>query len=128
MIPNASNDALRKHGIIPPRPPPPRTPSPPPQPSLEETLFDFDSDELRELAEDAKDDETERVIEQYRRHRIAEMQKEQKKARFGDIIPISREAYTREVNEASQVDEDDENMKGKGTGVVCFLYKDGYFA
>jgi hypothetical protein len=45
-------------------------------------------------------------------------------ARFGEVIPISREDYTREVTEASAKDaEDDDNEKG--TGVVCFLYKDG---
>jgi hypothetical protein len=40
------------------------------------------------------------------------------------VYPISREDYTREVTEASGVDEFDDNT-GNGTGVVCFLYKDG---
>ena len=40
------------------------------------------------------------------------------------MYPIGREDYTREVSEASEVDEDDDK-DGKGTGVVCFLYKDG---
>jgi hypothetical protein len=45
-------------------------------------------------------------------------------ARFGDVLPIGRDDYTREVTEASKVDEDKEGA-GRGTGVVCFLYKDG---
>ncbi|KAI0032336.1 hypothetical protein K488DRAFT_38545, partial [Vararia minispora EC-137] len=43
--------------------------------------------------------------------------------RFGEVLPIGRDDYTREVTEASKVD--DEEGSGRGTGVVCFLYKDG---
>jgi len=56
-----------------------------------------------------------------------------KSRKFGDVLPIGRESYTREINEASEVDVDlgdssyegHEELKGKGTGVVCFLWKDG---
>lgn len=54
------------------------------------------------------------------------MQREQRRARFGRVYPIARDDYKREVTEASSVDEEGEEMKGRGTGVVCFLYKDGY--
>lgn len=64
------------------------------------------------------------MIEQFRRQRLAELKKMQK-ARFGRVYPIGRDDYTREVTEASKVDLEDEERKGKGTGVVCFLYKDG---
>ena len=111
---------------MPPKPAPPRTPSPPPSPTLEELLEDYDPGELRELADDAKDDDEARAIESYRRQRIAEMQREQRKARFGRVYPIGRDDYKREVTEASSMDEEGDEMKGKGTGVVCFLYKDGY--
>jgi hypothetical protein len=117
-----SNDALRKHGIIPPKETKPPSPSPPPSPSLEELLEDFTPDELRELGEDSHDDETERMIERLRRQRIAELKKEEK-SRFGRVYPIGRDDYTREVTEASKIDI--EGDQGKGTGVVCFLYKDG---
>ncbi|PCH38588.1 thioredoxin-like protein [Wolfiporia cocos MD-104 SS10] len=117
------NDALRKHGILPPKEPEPRTPSPPPPPALEETLEDLTLDELRELGEDAKDDETERAIEAFRRQRMAELRR-QERARFGRVYPIGRDDYTREVTEASKVNPDG-NPEGHGTGVVCFLYKDG---
>lgn len=67
------------------------------------------------------------MIELYRRQRIAEMRKEEKRARFGEVYPIGRDDYQREVTDASKEDEkDDERMTGKGTGVTCFLYKDGY--
>ena len=119
-----SNDALRKHGILPPRPPTPPSPSPPPSPKLEDDLEGLTLSELRELGEDVNDVEVERMIEHFRRQRIADLKKLQS-ARFGRVYPIGRDEYTREVTEASQVDADDEQGKGKGTGVVCFLYKDG---
>lgn len=58
------------------------------------------------------------------------MQKIAKTSRFGSMIPIGRDGYTREVTEASkqdieqQQDMDESEFKGKGTGVVCFLWKD----
>ena len=120
-----SNDALRKHGILPPKTPPPRTPSPPDSPTLEDLLEDFTPSELRERADEAQDDDEARAIEAYRKHRIAEMLRESRTARFGRVYPIGRDDYTREVTEASKIDEEREGMEGNGTGVVCFLYKDG---
>jgi hypothetical protein len=66
----------------------------------------------------------ERVVDAYRRQRLADDRKDAKRARFGRIYPIGREDYTKEVTEASIVDEDDDEDE-KGTGVVCFLYKNG---
>jgi hypothetical protein len=118
------NDALRKHGIIPPKEAPPPSPSPPPSPTLEDVLNDFTTKELLELSEDAPDDETERLIALHRQQRLAEERRDQSRARFGDVYPIARADYTREVTEASKVDEEGDDDE-KGTGVVCFLYKDG---
>ena len=87
-------------------------------------LEDFEPEELVELAEDTRDDDEARVIEAYRRRRMEEMRLEQRRARFGRVYPIARDDYTREVTEASKIDEGGEEMEGKGTGVVCFLYKD----
>lgn len=62
------------------------------------------------------------------------MKKENKsKKRFGDILPIGREDYTREVTEASKGAESDEEEKIQGdgwhgTGVICFLYQERYGA
>ncbi|KAF9011748.1 thioredoxin-like protein [Cyathus striatus] len=118
------NDALRKHGILPPRPKTPPTPSPPSSPTLEQVLEDFDDAELLELAEDAHDEDTERLISLYHQQRLDDERNERKRARFGRVYPISREDYTREVTNASTVNEQDDD-KERGTGVVCFLYKDG---
>ncbi|EPQ58653.1 thioredoxin-like protein [Gloeophyllum trabeum ATCC 11539] len=118
------NDALRKHGILPPREPTPPSPSPPPSPTLSEKIDDLSDSELKDLGEDMNDEETGRLIEKMRRQRIAEIQRQAKKARFGRVYPIGRDDYTREVTEASKEDEEGDT-EGKGTGVVCFLYKDG---
>lgn len=118
------NDALRKAGIIPPREPTPPSPPPPPSPTFDDLLDDFTPSELREIGEDAHDDEAERAIAAYRRKRIAEEHEADKRARFGQVYPIGREDYTREVTEASNIDEEGDD-KETGTGVVCFLYKDG---
>ncbi|KAI6036994.1 hypothetical protein BKA83DRAFT_4170555 [Pisolithus microcarpus] len=114
------NDALRKFGIIPPREATPKTPSPPPSSTISHLM------NLRELGDEVADDDLRRTIESFGRQRIAEEREEQKRARFGRVYPIGRDDYTREVTEASQVDEEGDNM-GRGTGVVCFLYKDGSF-
>jgi len=118
------NDALRKHGILPTKEVPPPSPSPPPSPTFDDLLNDFTPAELAELGEDAQDDEAECAIGAYRRQRLADERQDAKKARFGRVYPIGREDYTREVTEASGIDEEDDE-EGQGTGVVCFLYKDG---
>jgi len=123
-----SNDALRQHGILPPRPAAPRTPSPPPSPTLDDLLADYTPKELQEAADDALDDDDARTLDAYRRQRIAEMRNEQLRARFGRVYPIGKDDYQREVTDASKVDEDEDEGKGRGTGVVCFLYKDGHLA
>ncbi|KAF8810067.1 thioredoxin-like protein [Phlegmacium glaucopus] len=118
------NDALRKHGILPPLEPTPPSPSPPPSPTFDDLLNDFTPSQLQELSEDAPDDETERFIAMHRRQRLADERKDQARARFGRVYPIGREDYTREVTDASKIDEEDDDNE-RGTGVVCFLYKDG---
>ncbi|KZT74164.1 thioredoxin-like protein [Daedalea quercina L-15889] len=117
------NDALRTHGILPPRPPTPPSPSPPASPTLSEKVDDLSDSELRDLAEDVGNDETERMIETIRRQRLVE-ERRRAKARFGRVYPIGRDDYTREVTEASTVAQEGK-PEGQGTGVVCFLYKDG---
>ncbi|KAF9068358.1 thioredoxin-like protein [Rhodocollybia butyracea] len=118
------NDALRKHGIIPPREPTPPSPSPPPSPTFSDILNDFTPSELREIGENARDDDTERMIDAYRRQRIADDKATERKSRFGRVYPIGRDDYTREVTEASKINEEDDE-KEEGTAVICFLYKDG---
>ncbi|KAF9025152.1 hypothetical protein BDZ89DRAFT_1102313 [Hymenopellis radicata] len=83
------NDALRKYGIIPEKQAPPPSPCP--------------------------DDETERNIAAYRKQRLAAERKAEKKARFGRVYPIGRDDYTREVTEASAIDEDGDT-EGRALG------------
>lgn len=87
--------------------------------------MDLTSDELRELGEDVTDEDLQRTVDTFRRQRLAEERKAVQGARFGRVYPIGREDYTREVTEASKTSEEDDEDE-KGTGVVCFLYKDGW--
>lgn len=126
-----SNDALRKHGILPPKVEAPPSPSPPPSPTLASVLHSSRPEDIDELDDLAADSDEERMIDSFRRQRLAEIAKEGKASRrFGEVIPISREDYTREVTEASRAPEPDEDEKNPDdsfprTGVVCFLYQDG---
>ena len=67
-------------------------------------------DELDEL----EDEEEERVLEEYKRKRMAEIRDLQAKSRFGDVREISADDYVREVNQA-----------GEGIPVVLHLFKQG---
>lgn len=91
---------------------------------MDDLLNDFTPSQLQELSEDAPDDDTERFIALHRRQRLAAERKDQDRARFGRVYPIGREDYTREVTDASRIDEEDDDNE-RGTGVVCLLYKDG---
>lgn len=119
------NDILRAQGILPPRPKTPPTPEPPASPSISEKLHGASDAALKELEDDAPDSDTERIVEEYRRRRMQELRKEQKRARFGEMLPIGRDDYKREVTEASKVDEEGAEGSNRGQPVVCYLYKDG---
>lgn len=97
------NDILRKHGVIPEKPPSPT-------PMIEEAILEGrrlahenrlegkDLDELDEL----EDEEEEAFLEQYRQKRMAELNNIQKKALHGTVYPLSKPEYQREVTDASQ--------------------------
>jgi len=87
-------------------------------------LDDLSTSELNDLEEDTGDETKQRIIEQHKRQRVQEERERLKRARFGRVYPIGRDDYTREVTEASKVSEEGDEEE-KGTGVVCFLYKDG---
>ena len=91
---------------------------------MDELLDGLSTSELKDLDEDTGDDVRQRIIEQHERRREIEERTRLKKARFGLVYPIGRDDYTREVTEASKESEEGDNEE-KGTGVVCFLYKDG---
>lgn len=103
--PNADtewNDILRKHGIIPEKPP---SPTPQIEAAIlqarelahENRLAGKDLDELDEL----EDEEEHAFLEQYREQRLQELQSLAKKSLHGTVYPISKPDWAREVTEAS---------------------------
>ncbi|KAL9131439.1 MAG: hypothetical protein Q9175_006768 [Cornicularia normoerica] len=103
--PNADtewNDILRKHGVIPERPP---SPTPLIQEALTEArkqvhenrLEDKDLDELKEL----EDEEDEAFLEQYRKQRMAELSTIAIASVFNRVYPLQKPDYSKDVTEAS---------------------------
>ncbi|KAI0400942.1 thioredoxin-like protein [Xylaria palmicola] len=103
--PNADtewNDILRKHGVIPEKPPSPT-------PLIEEAILEgrriahenrLEGKELDEL-DALEDEEDEAFLEQYRQKRIQELNILTKKSIHGSVYPLSKPDYAREVTEAS---------------------------
>jgi len=113
------NDILRAKGIIPDKPKEKEINEDDIIAMMEKTikqksgakeLEDMTLDELDEL----EDEEEERILEQYKKARMAEIKAMQAKSRFGDVRDISAEDYVNEVNKA-----------GEGIFVVLHLYKQG---
>ncbi|KAK0510300.1 hypothetical protein JMJ35_007694 [Cladonia borealis] len=103
--PNADtewNDILRKHGVIPEKPP---SPTPIIQEAIlearkkahENRLEDKDLDELNEL----EDDEDEAFLEKYRKQRMAELSTIATASVFNQVYPLQKPDYARDVTEAS---------------------------
>lgn len=78
--------------------------------SVQSNLEDKTLDELDEL----EDEEDEKILLEYRKKRIAEMQQFASKAKYGDVVEISAQDYVQEVNQA-----------GEDIWVVLHLYKSG---
>ena len=104
--PNADtewNDILRKHGIIPEKPPSPT-------PIIEEAILeaqkrahenrleDKDLDELHDL----EDEEDDAFIAKYREQRMAELSKLAKTSIHGQVYPLQKPDYARDVTSASE--------------------------
>lgn len=146
-----SHDALRARGIIPALPPS-RSPSPERKTDAQLRADRLDGLSAAQIgaaiddAADARDADAERELEALRARRAEVLARERRTHRFGRVYPIGRPDYTREVTDASKAqpggeeeeDEEEEGMTGagpvggqqakkerKGTGVVCFLYKEG---
>jgi len=73
-------------------------------------MEDMTLDELDEL----EDDEEERILDQYRQQRMAQIKNIQAKSNYGDMRDISADDYVAQVNKA-----------GEGVWVVLHLYKQG---
>ncbi|KAL1843286.1 hypothetical protein VTJ49DRAFT_2395 [Mycothermus thermophilus] len=104
--PNADtewNDILRKHGIIPEKPPSPT-------PLIEEAMLEarriahenrLEGKDLSDLDE-LEDDEDEAFLEQYRQKRLRELASLRERSAHGSVYPISKPEWAREVTDASQ--------------------------
>ncbi|KAF2643069.1 thioredoxin-like protein [Massarina eburnea CBS 473.64] len=103
--PNADtewNDILRKHGVIPEKPP---SPTPMIEEALEEArrlahenrLEGKDLDELAEL----EDEEDEDFLEEYRKKRMAELSTVTTASVFNQVYHLQKPDYSRDVTEAS---------------------------
>ncbi|KAL8995545.1 MAG: hypothetical protein Q9169_004747 [Polycauliona sp. 2 TL-2023] len=103
--PNADtewNDILRKHGVIPEKPPSPTS-------MIEEAvtnardqayqnrLEDKDLDQLDEL----ENDEDAEFLEQYRKQRMAELSTISRTSVYNQVYPIHKPDYSRDVTDAS---------------------------
>ncbi|KAK2734919.1 hypothetical protein FQN57_001416 [Myotisia sp. PD_48] len=96
------NDILRKHGVIPEKPPSPT-------PIIEEAILaarqrehdnrleDKTLDELDAL----EDEEDEEFLEQYRQKRMAELNRIQKVSIHNQVYPLQKPDYSRDVTDAS---------------------------
>lgn len=115
------NDILRSKGIIPEKPKEKEITEDQIIDLLENTidqrtgrvannLDDKSLDELDEL----EDEEDEKVLEEYRKKRIAEIKATASKAKYGNVRDISAQDYVSEVNNA-----------GEDVWVVLHLYKSG---
>jgi hypothetical protein len=104
--PNADtewNDILRKHGVIPEKPP---SPTPMIQEALEEArrlaqenrLEGKNVDELEEL----EDDEDADFLESYRQKRLAEIATTTAVSVYNQVYHLQKPDYSRDVTEASQ--------------------------
>lgn len=102
-----SNDALRAHGILPPKPPS-RSPSPDiphitHADAVQAIAATADTAQLDLLLEgDNLDSDDEAMFAEYRQKRMAQMRKEEKRGRFGTMEPLAREDFVREVTEGSR--------------------------
>ncbi|KAK0737518.1 thioredoxin-like protein [Apiosordaria backusii] len=103
--PNADtewNEILRKHKIIPEKPPSPT-------PMIEEAILEarrlahenrLEGKDLSDL-DSLEDEEDEDFLESYRQKRLQELSALSKKSIHGSVYPLSKPEYQREVTEAS---------------------------
>ncbi|XP_045181408.2 phosducin-like protein 3 [Mercenaria mercenaria] len=120
--PNADtewNDVLRAKGILPPKEEIELTEddivamveNTIQQKSNGKDMSEMGLDELDDIEDDI-DEEEEKIFEQYRRQRMAEMREAQQKNKFGEVREISKSDWVTEVNKA-----------GDGIWVVIHVYK-----
>lgn len=96
------NDILRSHGIIPERPPSPTAEleaalDAAVEAQHENRLQSKDMDELDAL----EDEEDEEFLNFYKQQRIKQIQELNSKKKYGQIYPINKQEYEKEVTQAS---------------------------
>ncbi|WEW60557.1 Proteolipid protein 2 [Emydomyces testavorans] len=126
--PNADtewNDILRKHGIIPEKPPSPT-------PIIEEAILDarrrehenrLEDKDLDELAE-LEDEEDEEFLEIYRKKRLEELSRLQRTSIHNQVYPLQKPDYSREVTEASSQYFVLVNLTSMNTNVESWILSD----
>ena len=104
--PNADtewNDILRQHNVIPPKPPSPTAEI---ESALQQARDIVHANRLEHKTLDEldslEDSEDEDFLNSYRQRRIDEMASLQKSSRFGAVVPLQKNDYTRDVTEASR--------------------------
>ncbi|KAI9655724.1 MAG: hypothetical protein M1821_005159 [Bathelium mastoideum] len=97
------NDILRKHGVIPEKPPSPT-------PVIEEALLEakrlahenrLEGKDLEELAE-LEDEEDDGFLNEYRQKRLTELKTISSASVHNQVYPLQKPDYAREVTEASR--------------------------
>jgi len=104
------NSILRKKGILPQLPKAEPLPEEFDQSEIGPNYEEMGLDELDEF----EDEEDQKVLEEYRQKRFAEMRALQMKSKFGEVREISANDWVDQVNKA-----------GEGIWVVLHLYKQG---
>lgn len=96
------NDILRKHGIIPEKPPDPEAVIEEALQKAQEQAHDsrLENKDLDEL-HDLEDEEDEAFLEIYRKQRLAELANLQKASIHGQVYPLQKPDYAKDVTEAS---------------------------
>jgi hypothetical protein len=77
------------------------------------TIAKADEDQLKAMAEDDDDEDDDKALAQFRERRLQELKQRAAKYRFGDVYPIGKDDWVREVSEAS-----------KAAWVVVHLFQD----
>ena len=96
------NDILRKHGVIPEKPADP-------EPVIQEALLEAHlrahdnrlEDKTLDQLHDLEDDEDVAFLESYRRKRLQELSRLTKNSVHGQVYPLQKADYARDVTEAS---------------------------
>jgi len=96
------NDALRKHGILPEKPPDPNDEF---EETLQRVVKEAEDNRLENLnlneLDELEDDEDEDFLESYRQKRMQEIREFNSAARYGTVEPLTKPDFVKQVTEQS---------------------------